>query len=233
MYPSIPFLIERFDFFNKLMFEGKLPDVPLKIGRGRRILGSMSYKKRKLPGREAEYHSPKITISAAFDLSERQLEDILIHEMIHLHEFTKNNGRIDKPHGYFFYSEMQRINRIYGRNVTVKENLQKTRTEHPEETSSTGKTSFEISIIGILKIKNQKTGKTETGLTRIMKTRLFELHDKWNKIKDIESIEWYYTMSDEVVSLPRVKTLKYYLMTEEQIENILNHVSTTHLERVP
>ena len=40
------FVKEKFDEFNKLIFNNKLPNIPIKIGKAKTQLGSISYKKR-------------------------------------------------------------------------------------------------------------------------------------------------------------------------------------------
>ena len=118
MIATKPFLEERFATFNTLCFDGSLPPVPLRLGRAVRSLGSCTYrKKRHLFGR-TEYYGFSIRISARFDLPERVLEDVLLHEMIH-YEILVNQRQDTSAHGRLFRARMKEINERYGRRITV------------------------------------------------------------------------------------------------------------------
>lgn len=60
----------------------------------------------------------KIRISRAFDLPQSEIEDVIIHEMIHY--FIDYNGLVDSaPHGYLFKSLMVSINTAHKREIQI------------------------------------------------------------------------------------------------------------------
>lgn len=118
MIATLPFLTSRFETFNTLCFEGALPPVPLRLGRAVRSLGSCTYKKRKHLFRRTEYYDFSIRISTRFDLPENELEDILLHEMIH-YEILVNQQQDSSAHGRLFRARMKEINERFGRHITV------------------------------------------------------------------------------------------------------------------
>ena len=118
MIATVPFLENRFETFNALCFGGALPPVPIKPGRAVRSLGSCTYKKRKHLFGRTEYYGFTIRISTRFDLPENELEDILLHEMIH-YEILVNQRQDTSAHGRLFRARMKEINENFGRHITV------------------------------------------------------------------------------------------------------------------
>ena len=103
---------------STLCFGGALPPVPIKPGRAVRSLGSCTYKKRKHLFGRTEYYGFTIRISTRFDLPENELEDILLHEMIH-YEILVNQRQDTSAHGRLFRARMKEINENFGRHITV------------------------------------------------------------------------------------------------------------------
>ena len=118
MIATQAFLDSRFETFNTLCFGGALPPVPLKLGRAVRTLGACTYrKKRHLFGR-MEYYGFTLRISTRYDLPEAELEDILLHEMIH-YEILVNQRRDTSAHGRLFRARMKEINEGFGRHIRI------------------------------------------------------------------------------------------------------------------
>lgn len=118
MIATLPFLEKRFETFNDAIFDGALAPVPLKLSRAVRSLGACTYKKRRKLFGKMEYSDFCIRISTKFDLPESELEDILLHEMIH-YEILSNQRQDTSAHGKLFRSRMKEINERYGRHITV------------------------------------------------------------------------------------------------------------------
>ena len=38
MTPTIPFIKEKFDEYNRMMFDGKLPDIPIRLSNAKGLL---------------------------------------------------------------------------------------------------------------------------------------------------------------------------------------------------
>lgn len=122
MIATLPFLEKRFNTFNDAYFNAALPAVPLKLSRAVRSLGACTYKKRRKFFGGPEYYDFCIRISTRFDLPENELEDILLHEMIH-YEILVNQQRDTSAHGRLFRERMKGINEAYGRHITVSHRL--------------------------------------------------------------------------------------------------------------
>lgn len=109
---------DKFHEYNELIFEGKLPPLPIKIGNSKRRLGTCFYTVLRLPGQEPVNSSFHLRFSSAFDLSEEEWEDTIIHEMIHYYlAFFNMNDKT--PHGVNFKRMMKDINERFGRHVSI------------------------------------------------------------------------------------------------------------------
>ena len=75
-------LLERFNRYNALIFDGRLSVPKLKWSRARTRLGQMACK-RKTSLRRTKYYDYTISVSTYYELTEEQTDDVLIHEMIH------------------------------------------------------------------------------------------------------------------------------------------------------
>lgn len=119
MTPTVPYLEERFDTFNRMCFDGVLPRIPIKLSRARSFVGRLQYRiVRDRLRRIVRKEDFILRISICFDLPEAEVEDTLIHEMIHY--FIAWKGLQDNStHGRLFRAMMQEINAHYGRHLSI------------------------------------------------------------------------------------------------------------------
>ena len=105
MIATLPDLQKRFETFNHAYFGGGLQTVPLKLSRATRSLGACTYKKRRKLFGGLEFYDFCIRISTKFDLPENELEDVLLHEMIH-YDILSKQLKDTSAHGRLFRSRM-------------------------------------------------------------------------------------------------------------------------------
>lgn len=127
MRPTVTYIEQRFREFNREIFRDELPDLPIKLSNAQRFLGKLCYKKqRSLLGL---FGKPKYTdfvlwINTKYDLDEREVEDTIIHEMIHYYIAYK--GIEDtSTHGRVFRTIMKEINQKFGRHITISYKMKK------------------------------------------------------------------------------------------------------------
>ena len=108
---TISYISEKFEKYNNLYFNGSLKTPKFKISNSKRVLGTLSISKRlNFYGGYTKEHT--ISISKYYDRTEKQYDNTLIHEMIHL--YISQNDIIDNgSHGRRFKAECARINK-YG-----------------------------------------------------------------------------------------------------------------------
>lgn len=112
------FIRETFDHFNREIFGGELPGVVFLPSASRKAAGEYEYKQHRLTGKTLP-ESRIMRFSKHVDEERSVLEDIILHEMIHLH-IESQGLRDSRSHGTLFCSIMEHINARYHRNVTLK-----------------------------------------------------------------------------------------------------------------
>ena len=116
MRANIFFVKERFDHFNSLCFEDKLPKVRLRMSSSLRTLGTLRY-----PRQFTTKTSPSeitLSISNRLDQDVSIIEDTIIHEMIHLY-ILWFRIKDTSTHGEIFKRIMTHINRKHNRHITI------------------------------------------------------------------------------------------------------------------
>lgn len=119
MIATVPYVQERVEHFNRLCFGGVLPPIPVKLYRAKSYLGKVCYKYRRgFFGRILSYEDFVLRISTFYDLDEAELEDIILHELIHYYIAYKGI-RDTSTHGREFRRLMKTINSQFGRHITI------------------------------------------------------------------------------------------------------------------
>ena len=119
MTPTVEYLEERFDTFNRMCFDGALPRIPIKLSRARTFVGRLIYRPvRDWRGRVVRREDFVLRISTYFDLPEAEIEDTLIHEMIH-YWIAWKGIKDTSSHGKEFRRIMKEINALHGRHLTI------------------------------------------------------------------------------------------------------------------
>ena len=90
MIATVAYIEKNFEEFNKLLFGGELPKIPILLGRATRVIGSFTYRVHKTFWGKKVYSDLKLRFSTKFDLPENELQDVIIHEMIHYYIHFKN-----------------------------------------------------------------------------------------------------------------------------------------------
>jgi hypothetical protein len=119
MIATIPFMERKFEEFNKLMFGGKLPKIPIILTDAKTFLGKCVYRQRTGRDGKPEYYDFKLRINTRADLPVNEVEDTLIHEMIRYY-IALNRLEDASTHGPLFIHMMNSINEKYGRHLTVR-----------------------------------------------------------------------------------------------------------------
>lgn len=129
MTPTAEQMRAWFDTFNRQYFNGELPLPRLALGNSRTRLGSMSCRRRRtLTGwRLSDF---AIRLSTYYDCTEREMQTVLLHEMIHYYIAWKGI-RDDAPHGSVFRSIMNRLNTRHGWDISVSASMRGRKTAAP------------------------------------------------------------------------------------------------------
>lgn len=118
MIPTREYAERKFGEFNALIFNGLLPPIPIHTTRAKTFLGKCVYSRRRKLSGKVEYYNFSLRISTSYNLPEAEIEDTVIHEMIHY--YILYSGITDtSAHGKVFRQIMSDINARYGRHVSI------------------------------------------------------------------------------------------------------------------
>ncbi len=113
---TLEFARERFAHFNKTIFNDRLPRPAFWLVNVNSYMGQMHRTlKRDKQGYVAMY---KMKLNVKYDIDERKAEDIMLHEMIHLHIWHERL-KDASSHGPVFKAVMEKINKEFGRHITI------------------------------------------------------------------------------------------------------------------
>lgn len=122
MKATVPYIEAKFAEFNQRYFGSELSPVPVELSKAASYVGQCTFKTKKLAGITIRRYDLRIRISTRHDLPEQEVEDTIIHEMIHCYIWQKGL-RDTSTHGKVFREIMNRINSLYGRHITVSHRL--------------------------------------------------------------------------------------------------------------
>jgi hypothetical protein len=183
MKATIPYVEKKFEEFNQLMFDGKLPKLPIELSDAKTFLGLCVYKKRRTILGRTECYDFKLRISTRIDLVEAEVEDIIIHEMIHYY-IGYNNLKDSSAHGRVFRHIMNTINEKFGRHIKISHKLTR------EEKEQLYDTKRRWRVVAYVTFNDGRTGIKV--LPRIM-PRIANYYNAVSRESSVESIELYMT----------------------------------------
>lgn len=203
MKPTIPYIREKFSYFNTLIFGGRLPEVPVTLCTVTSFVGQYKSKIRNHPDGRKEHYDSVLRFSTAFDLSERELEDTIIHEMIHY--FIAYNGLRDRTaHGPLFKAMMQSINEAHGRAISISH--RSTRSEYAAAEAS--RTRWHV--VAVMTLTDGRQG------VKVLPRVVPKIIDYYKKVKaapNVASISLHLTSDPFFNRYPTSAALHYHEIT--------------------
>lgn len=195
MIVTLAYLRRRFDEFNRLIFDNRLPLPHLRVNHSRGMLGCVRYKRHRGLFGKTTFSSFSLSISAFYDLTEEMLDDTILHEMIHL-DILSNHSIDDSAHGSLFRSKMSNINTHFRRHITISHRgkLQQAPNDKPVQ-----------NIIAVTELENGTWGITRPSLSRV-----FEIYHALPKYYKIRHTRWYNSRNPYFTSIPRSIKPKIY-----------------------
>lgn len=211
MRATIPFIQQKFNEYNAMIFKGSLPPVPIALSRARTSLGQCAYTKRRTILGEIEKYNFKLRISTAFDLPQEMLEDVIIHEMIHYY-IDYNKIKDTSAHGRVFRQMMNDINSTFNRHITVSTRL------NSEQKATGADTRKRYHVIAAVKLKDGRTGVKV--LPRIWQ-RIYAYRDALLKSGRVESVTFYMSCNPFFNRYPNSSTFAVHYIDENILEKEL------------
>ena len=203
---TIDYLRQAFEHYNDLIFEGKLPVPKLKWSRAKTRLGQMACKRKTSWGR-IKYYDFTISISNYYKLTKEEIDDVLIHEMIH-YSIAYTGLKDTSAHGIVFRGMMDKINRTFNRHITISvrtRNLQARSVQQPKDY-----------LILALKMKDGKYF-----LSSVNPSAAGKLAISLARAREIAHYAWYQSQDEYFRSMPRVRSLRGRQVSAEVYETMI------------
>lgn len=191
--PETAALRAAFDKYNALIFDGRLPVPRLRLSKAKTRLGQMACKWKTVRGRTT-FSDYCISVSTYYALTQEQLDDVLIHEMIH-YSIAYTGLKDNAPHGIVFRGMMDNINRRFGRHIAVSVNTRSIRPRVPQAPRTC--------LVLALKMKNGSRY-----LSSVSPASAGRLELSLSRSSEVESHVWYQTEDEYFSSMPRVRSLR-------------------------
>lgn len=140
MHFTLEFIEQTYDRFNLQLFGGRLPKVPLRLSTAHTFVGKCAPRNGNIhrQGRHAD-DDFYLCFSTAHNLTRKQAEDTVIHEMIHL--FINLHNLADASHhGPLYRTLMSSINAAHKRNVSISYDPKANYDSQPETSGNTANT---------------------------------------------------------------------------------------------
>ena len=203
---TVDYLRHAFEHYNALIFDGKLPVPKLKWSRAKTRLGQMACK-RKISWRRTKFYDYTISVSSYYKLTTEEIDDVLIHEMIHY--FIAYTGLKDtSAHGIVFRGMMDKINRTFGRHITISvrtRNLQPRMTQQPKDY-----------LILALEMKDGKYY-----LSSVNPSAARKIATSLARTREIAHYAWYQSQDEYFHGMPRVRSLRGRQVSAEVYETMI------------
>ena len=201
MKADLIFLNDRFRRFNAEIFGNTLPLPLMHISSAASFMGQFKVERSGGGFGRTTKEILHLTISDRYDIPERTLEDIVIHEMIHFH--IHNAGiRDTSSHGRVFRRLMAEINVRYGRNITVSHRCTK------EQLASDNEKAH--SIICLCTMTDGRRL-----MCRVSQSRVFDIHKAFQEWDKVEKEEWYWVYGSYFNRYRRVLTPRLFSIDSE------------------
>lgn len=207
MTPDIPYIKEKFRKFNQLFFKSSLPEIPVRLSTARTYHGLLQCKMRRNLSGKVEAYDYVLCVSTRYDLPEVEVDDTIIHEMIHYY-ILYHRIHDDAPHGHQFVGIMNRINAEYGRHVTIRHKI--------GDECHQRDTEVRQHLICVTEFANGKRG-----ITISTRTRLFQLWNEIPQLSGVVSVRWYISTDPYFNRYPRSSSLKVYTIPQDELEDHL------------
>lgn len=211
MRATQPYIQQKFDEFNVLCFNGKLPPIPIVVSKARTYLGVCAYRtKRDFLGRKRNYDF-RLRISAYFDLPEAVLEDTLIHEMIHYY-IAYHHLKDTSTHGNLFRQMMADLNTRYDRHITVSHHLT---SEQIREAAEKRRKPHAVAVVGF------DDGRVAFKVLPMQHERIATYCSRVRRAPRVTSVDVFFTDNHFFNRYPISSALKVYYIEESELKEVL------------
>ena len=211
MKATIPYIQQKFDEFNALIFGSRLPRIPIMLSDAKTFLGQCVCKRRRTSKNATERYDFRLRINTRIDLPENELEDIIIHEMIH---YYIGYHQLDdtSTHGQLFMSIMSDINKRFGRHITVSHKSTPQQHEQLQDKRS------RYHVVAVITFSDGRTGIKV--LPRVLDS-ILRYYNAVVAVSDVQRVQLYMSCNVFFNRFPNSSALKVHFLDPDIIKREL------------
>lgn len=217
MRATLEYIERKFREYNRQMFHSSLPTPGFRLSNARTALGKLTYMQRRNPAGKVEKYAFTLWVSKLFDFTPEGIDDVIIHEMIHLY-IGSRQMRDTSSHGVVFRRIMNEINSRYGRHIEIAN--RSGGTSPAERAKPAAPQSCPPTYFAVVRLKNGTTG-----IMAVAMTRIFELWRAVGRSPEVEQAEWYVSTDPYFAGFPKSRSPRIRLVGPEEYEP---HLRTAH-----
>ena len=176
MRPTLQYILDKFDYYNHLCFDGQLKRPPIRLNTRYGSMGLTQGRWNVASDGTTSWTDLSIEISVRRDLPEMEYIDTLVHEMIHYY-ILSNNLQDDSPHGKLFHRKMEEITRRHGIRITL--------AFDPSEEEMV-KTVTRYRYVCVAEMDDG-----HTAFAVVARNKVFEFWQLIPRIKGVKEVRWY------------------------------------------
>lgn len=208
MKPTLTYIETKFDEFNRQLFGGQLSRPPIQLSNAKSYLGLCVCKKRRtLLGRTVCYDF-RLRFSTRLDLPEAEVEDTIIHEMIHY--YIHFNGIKDtSAHGKVFRQMMNDINQRFGRHITI------THKSTPEQKQQLAGSRKRWHVVAVVRFHDGRSG---IKVIPRIRQRIVTYRNGVLMSREIKSVDFFITNDPYFNAFPSSSALKVHILDASEYE---------------
>lgn len=207
MRANVETVRRMFQRFNGECFGGVLPEIAIVESRAAKALGQFVHPVRYPANKPRGVGECEIRISSRYDMPQNEVEDIVIHEMIHYFIWFKKI--VDtSAHGDTFRTIMNTINTRHGRQISVRHR------GSDEQYASDNK--VRDNIVCVLHLSDGRRV-----FTVCAKSCIFELYRIFESSSRVRKMEWFWSRDSRLNRFPQVRTPKYFFLPDAELDDYL------------
>lgn len=216
MVATKPYVEACFERFNREIFRGELPPIDIRMSNAKGFLGKLCFRRTRSFFGQEKYSDFCLRINTRIDLPEAELEDTVIHEMIHYY-IALRGIRDTSAHGMEFRRLMTHINRTYGRHVSISHRTTAVEREQLAGTAATPR------VIGLIALSDGKTCIKRIPVQGRMGYGAMDR--KLRQCFQVVSTAWYFTTDPYFGQFPSSLALRMTIVSREEV---LPHLQGAH-----
>ena len=239
MLVTIAWIEKNYKKFNKMYWDNKLPDIEFKVSRSRNTWGYAAFRYNYA---KSTITPTSITLSNYYDSPENVKINTLLHEMIHIADYTfhpehfiRNGRRVSghhyDAHGYWFLAEAKRIEKfgwVITKHVSKEDQKVSKLSVRSKECVERKK---DVALICVIR--------GTSGMNFYFKTDIYKVKDVKATVKrynfyyigEVRKIE-FYTFDDDKLAVKRScgKNLRGWFLNNEKMLRKLESIKATTIK---